>query len=779
MNQELKIIIRADGTAQVVSDLRKVDTNLNQVNKSAMLPNMKSIFASMAKSMLPAISATGAIATAFRVGKQALEAFNAQVEATREINAVLQSTGRNAEFTAQELGNMASALQKVSNYDDEEILQGATQSLLRYDAISKDMFPRVEALVVDMAKSMGGLENASKTLGISLADPILGMTRLRRAGVMLSESQQQAIKTMVALGNTSEAQRLLLDALESKYGGLAMAGINASTQLKNAWGDYLEEVGSNHKAMFDAILFTQAQFLYIVTENLAKTGNKEKDLLMLRFRAWADFNTALMLNSNAVFDSIINGAAIVFDFIKIGMGSINGTLNNLVNDTTYYLKNVSNYAVAAMDWIATGSKDMLDELEENKPSVTGWKDFSSEADKALVKLGKHAKDLIDPWKNYEKNFSTIITNSTKIYEKQLDLQLGLTKEAGKKIEEASSATSGMSNSETTKEQIIQTKDMHREMLSAWVDYYERLDKLSTESIYAQAALYRLDIETKYQGILGKEQLDELYNAYLWNLRDQQLAGIQEANQAELDAEKKLQNDKLSAQLAYLQAVKPYSQQHLEFQLQQYRSELQAYTELGFSKLQIDEMVAARRKEIYSQAETQIIDQWRESHEIQSAMVENFVGSFANQMSNMLMIETNTNNFMLKAFTSFINGMIYELTRYISKLIITAIIKQFVFGTPSFGGGLGSGAGDLPAIPIASVGGGNINQTPQPIILSQAPSQPVTFVQNNTNNLLLTAINTLSNKIDNLDNPEWTLTIDGKQLRRGLNRVNRTLNAMGT
>jgi hypothetical protein len=123
-------------------------------------------------------------------------------------------------------------------------MQEATASLLRFDAISRDIFPRAQRLTIDLAESMGGIGNAARTLGISLADPTLGLTRLRRVGVAFSKDQEAMIKNFVETGQVVKAQEILLTALESKYKGLASASISATKQMQNAWGDYLETIGS-------------------------------------------------------------------------------------------------------------------------------------------------------------------------------------------------------------------------------------------------------------------------------------------------------------------------------------------------------------------------------------------------------------------------------------------------------------------------------------------------------------------------------------------------------
>ena len=208
MTQELKIIVREDGTATVTGNLDKLNKSIASVQKTT--GTLGIAFSSMVKTMFGIGSAIAAVGTGIKVAGQALNAFNAQVMALKEVQAVLNSTGRASEFTRQELSQMAGELQKVSNYGDEEILQQATESLLRFTSISKTDMPRVLALTLDMAKSMGGLEAASRGLGLALEKPEIGITRLRRAGVVLTQQQEDMVKALVSSGDKAGALTMVL-----------------------------------------------------------------------------------------------------------------------------------------------------------------------------------------------------------------------------------------------------------------------------------------------------------------------------------------------------------------------------------------------------------------------------------------------------------------------------------------------------------------------------------------------------------------------------------------
>lgn len=244
------------GEGKIRAVLAEQQNQLNGVTAAAKqtqagTAKLSGSMASLAKSILPAVSAFIVLNKATKFLGDSYKAAEQQQLSMKKLDATLQATGRSATFTTQELSKMASGLQKVSNFGDEEIMDNAIASLLRYDSINKETFERALQLTIDLAAETNDLSGAANTLGLSLDDPILGMTRLRRAGVSFSKEQQNVIKGLVDSGKAAEAQAALMDALESKYGGLAKSQISYTKQLKNVWGDFQELIGAKLKPTMD------------------------------------------------------------------------------------------------------------------------------------------------------------------------------------------------------------------------------------------------------------------------------------------------------------------------------------------------------------------------------------------------------------------------------------------------------------------------------------------------------------------------------------------------
>jgi hypothetical protein len=193
-----------------------------------------------------ATAATAPILFAFR---DSLSLYDTQERAQAKVTQAIKSTGGAAGFTAGELFRNASALQELTRFGDEEILNGVTAQLLTFTNISGDQFQLAQARALDLATTLDGdLRSASIMVGKALNDPVKGLTAMSRAGVTFSEDQAKVIKALAQTGDLAGAQTLILAELEKQYGGQAQAaaeaGLGAMDQLSNAWGDLKEEVGA-------------------------------------------------------------------------------------------------------------------------------------------------------------------------------------------------------------------------------------------------------------------------------------------------------------------------------------------------------------------------------------------------------------------------------------------------------------------------------------------------------------------------------------------------------
>lgn len=197
-------------------------------------------------------------------------AFREDEQAAFRTEQVLKSTGQAAGITAQEVSDLAVALQDVTTFADGAI-QAGENLLLTFTNIGAETFPRATEAMLDMATAMGtGLKEAAIQLGKALNDPVLGISSLTRVGVQFTEKQKAAIASMVELNDVAGAQAVILAELEKQMGGAARAaarGTGAFIQLKEVLGNIFSEIGGNIFSVIEPFVIKLRDFFKSIRDS--------------------------------------------------------------------------------------------------------------------------------------------------------------------------------------------------------------------------------------------------------------------------------------------------------------------------------------------------------------------------------------------------------------------------------------------------------------------------------------------------------------------------------
>ena len=231
----------ADLLIKIGADSYEFQQKANQVEKG--LGQLEKKLSSIGKSLSLKVTAP---LTA--LGVVALQNADQQAKAETKVATALKSTGNQVGYNLDQLKAYASELQSKTIFGDETILNDVTTRLLAFTNITGDNFKRTQQVVLDMSTALEmDLGSAATMLGKALDDPIGKMSALSRAGINFTDEQKTMVKQLVETGETAKAQTIILDALEQKFGGQAEAaakvGMGALKQLKNSWGDFLEQIG--------------------------------------------------------------------------------------------------------------------------------------------------------------------------------------------------------------------------------------------------------------------------------------------------------------------------------------------------------------------------------------------------------------------------------------------------------------------------------------------------------------------------------------------------------
>lgn len=239
LTEELKVFV----TAEVDKAIR----GLKDVDKQTKVA--ESSFKVLGKTITAAFLAKEIV----NFSKQSVLAWENQRQAVAVLNSTIAATGASAWTSSRQLQEMASSLQQITNYGDETIIQ-MQSVLLGFKNIKGDTFEDATKAILDMATVMKmDLSSAAQAVGKALDDPINGITSLQRQGFRFSESQKAVIQSLIDTGDTAAAQKIILDELNTTYGGAAEAAVKATTQIKNAWGDLLESYGREFSLLINAV----------------------------------------------------------------------------------------------------------------------------------------------------------------------------------------------------------------------------------------------------------------------------------------------------------------------------------------------------------------------------------------------------------------------------------------------------------------------------------------------------------------------------------------------
>jgi hypothetical protein len=212
--------------------------------------------AGMKAGLLAGAAVAGAAAARF-IGDSIAEA-QESAKISNVTEQLIKNQGAAATVSAAQVGKLSLALSQKTGVDDEAIQSGQNlllsfQSVQNQAGAGNAIFDRASAAIVDLGVKMGSPEAAAKVLGKALNDPVKGMAALTRAGTPLTKSQQEQVKAFVAAGDTLNAQKVILTAVEQKMGGVAAAQSTGAEKMSNAWGNFKEAIGAQLLPVITAV----------------------------------------------------------------------------------------------------------------------------------------------------------------------------------------------------------------------------------------------------------------------------------------------------------------------------------------------------------------------------------------------------------------------------------------------------------------------------------------------------------------------------------------------
>lgn len=354
-------IIRFVGDDQASNTAQQITNNTEAIGKSADAVGVKmSALDGIAQGAFQAIG--GALTNLASQGFAALSGFFTDSiseasewnSAIAQTEAVVKSTGGAAGFSAQQMGELASAMSATAGksiFSDDAIL-GAENVLATFTQIKGANFSAATASILDVSQALGqDLQSTTIQVGKALNDPIQGITALSRVGVSFSENQKAVIKSLVETGDVAGAQSVILQELSKEFGGSAAAAANTfagkQAALTEKFNDMKQSIGEKLLPVVGNLMdIFSAKFLPYIEMGIDYLGNFIGSFKTDEISVWAtQIQTGMqMLITN--FDSIkttvtgfweafqdsdtMLGLQAAFGGLSDGLGALWGSVQNIL-----------------------------------------------------------------------------------------------------------------------------------------------------------------------------------------------------------------------------------------------------------------------------------------------------------------------------------------------------------------------------------------------------------------------------------------------------------------
>lgn len=219
---EVKVSVESGGVGRGV---RAAEKELARLNKSTGVAGraMSALGTAVKVGAVAGFAALGA-AVAVGVGEM-----KEQAAVSAQTGNVLRNLGKTTSITKGQVEGIASAMQAATGAADDQI-QSASNVILRFGLIrgsgkqAESQLRDLTTTALDLSVATGkDLTASSLALSRALGDPTKAAGVLRRAGILLTKSQQDSIKEMVKHGDAARAQATVLDLVKSRVKGSADA----------------------------------------------------------------------------------------------------------------------------------------------------------------------------------------------------------------------------------------------------------------------------------------------------------------------------------------------------------------------------------------------------------------------------------------------------------------------------------------------------------------------------------------------------------------------------
>lgn len=422
--------------------------------------------------------ALAAGAFSLRSLSSSIDAYARQEQSIRQLEARLKSTQSAAGLTSQELQQMASSLQKVTTFGDEAVIE-MQSLLLTFTQIRGGTFKQAQEAILNVSTALGqDLKSSALQVGKALNDPILGLTSLSRSGIQFSDDQRNTIKTMVEMGDVASAQAIILQELNTQFGGAARAaaeGTGILKQVANAWGDVSEQTGEaiiTNELVQDVLKGTLGVANAMAGNTSIAEWAGETNVVLKSVAAAGETVSVAFENIGLSLGALAAAASFIIDgdFDKVGevWRALKEDIEANNDELSEFFLNLSGVETKLKDLPQSADLNLSANIEERRNVALikspGKDDKKNNEFDQLVASLRTEEEVIQ--ESYDRRLQIILDNTEQNSLKQIELIERLKEEFG------SQAVGGF----------LSTDDSYEEELAKLTERYERRKELILENV---------------------------------------------------------------------------------------------------------------------------------------------------------------------------------------------------------------------------------------------------------------------------------------------------------
>jgi hypothetical protein len=340
------------------------------------LANAQSSASSFAGGLVSSLAPLAGLVAGIWGGAESVGNFKEALGEQKKLAAVMQATGGSAGVTADQINDYASELQSLTNFEGDATV-GAAAMMTRFENIKGDMFLSTLDASADLAAVMGGdLVSATNLFGKAMDNPTEGLSKLKKAGIAFTEAEEQQIKSLQESGDLIGAQGMILDKVQSKFGGAAKAMADPWTIAKNGIGDVSEMIGSLLAPAFDVVakgITIATDFIGGFGDTFLEVGVEAAAWMTVLGEAWLIFAEGVW----TAIEPVINEVSSLFQWLFgdiIGSGGM--SFQEMGIEAIVVMTNITGIIqLAAMQWglaVVEFANDTVFMFTDKLPAVVSW-----------------------------------------------------------------------------------------------------------------------------------------------------------------------------------------------------------------------------------------------------------------------------------------------------------------------------------------------------------------------------------------------------------------------